>query len=88
MKKHLFILIFAPLLLLAQPKVSLQVLANLHMTPLTIGQIANVANVKKVVLSHRMLRTLGKESETKKEIRKNYKGPLKFTNDLSLYKVH
>ena len=72
----------------AVPKGASGVAANLHMTPLTIGQIANVANVKKVVLSHRMLRTLGRESETKKEIRKNYKGPLKFTNDLSLYKVH
>jgi ribonuclease BN (tRNA processing enzyme) len=71
----------------AVPKGASGVAANLHMTPRTIGQIANMANVKKVVLSHRMLRTLGRESETKKEIRKNYKGPLKFTNDLSLYKV-
>ncbi len=61
--------------------------ANLHMTPVTIGQIAQKAHVKSLVLSHRMLRTLGRESETKREIRKNYKGSVKFANDLSLYRI-
>jgi ribonuclease BN (tRNA processing enzyme) len=39
------------------------------MTPLTIGEIASKAKVGSLILSHRMLRTLGKEKETKKEIR-------------------
>ena len=57
------------------------------MTPLIIGKIASKAKVESLILSHRMLRTLGKEKETKKEIRKSYKGSVKFTNDLSFYKV-
>lgn len=71
----------------AVPKGATGVGANLHMTPVIIGQIAQKAQVKSLVLSHRMLRTLGHESETKKEIRKNYRGPVKFANDLSLYRI-
>lgn len=71
----------------AVPKGAKGVGAALHMTPLTIGQIAQIAKVKKVVLSHRMLRTLGREKETVREIRKSYNGSVKFANDLSLYKV-
>jgi ribonuclease BN (tRNA processing enzyme) len=47
-----------------------------------IGQIAESAHVKSLVLSHRMLRTLGKEFETEAEIRKRYSGPITFANDL------
>jgi ribonuclease BN (tRNA processing enzyme) len=71
----------------AIPKGTKGVAANLHMTPLTIGEIAGKAKVKFLVLSHRMIRTLGREVETKKEIRKNYKGRVKFANDRSYYKV-
>ncbi len=71
----------------AVPKGATGAAANLHMTPLTIGKIAKSANVKRVVLSHRMLRTLGRESESKREIQKNYKGSVKFANDLSVYRV-
>jgi len=71
----------------AVPKGAKGVGAALHMTPLTIGQIAQIAKVKKVVLSHRMLRTLGREKETVREIRKSYNGSVKFANDLSLYKI-
>ena len=71
----------------AVPKGAKGVGAALHMTPLTIGQIAQIAKVKKVVLSHRMLRTLGREKETVREIRKSYNGSVKFANDLSLYKL-
>ncbi|KYJ87275.1 MBL fold metallo-hydrolase [Sulfurovum riftiae] len=61
--------------------------ADLHMTPYTIGQIASKANAGTLILSHRMLRTLGRESETKKEIRKSYKGKTAFADDKSLYNV-
>ena len=40
----------------------------LHMPPSVIGQIARSAGVKRLVLSHRMLRTLGHEAETRKFI--------------------
>jgi ribonuclease BN (tRNA processing enzyme) len=58
---------------------------NLHMPPSVIGQIAAEAHVKKLVLSHRMLRTLGKEDQTLAEVRKQYSGPVEFANDLDCY---
>ncbi len=60
---------------------------NLHMPPSVIGQIAAEAHVKSLVLSHRMLRTLGKEEQTQAEIRKRYSGPLAFANDLDCFPV-
>ena len=71
----------------AVPKNARGVATQLHMTPLTIGKIAASAKVKKLVLSHRMLRSLGKEKETKREIRKYYKGTVRFSNDKSFYRV-
>ncbi len=71
----------------AVPKGSTGVAAKLHMTPNIIGQIAQKAHPKRVVLSHRMLRTLGKEKETLSEVHKYYKGSVKFANDKSYYKV-
>jgi ribonuclease BN (tRNA processing enzyme) len=61
---------------------------NLHMPPSVIGQIAGDAHVKRLVLSHRMLRTLGHEAATEAEIRKRYNGPLDFANDLDCYAVN
>ncbi len=58
---------------------------RLHMPPSVIGQIAGSAHVKSLVLSHRMLRTLGKETETQAEIRKRYSGPIAFANDLDCF---
>jgi len=52
-----------------------------------IGQIAQQANVKQLVLSHRMLRTLGKEAQTLSEIRKSFSGPVTFANDLDCFPV-
>jgi ribonuclease BN (tRNA processing enzyme) len=60
---------------------------RLHMPPSLIGQIAEDAHVRSLVLSHRMLRTLGKEGETQSEIRRHYSGPLAFANDLDCYLV-
>ena len=61
---------------------------NLHMPPSVIGQIAGEAHVKQLVLSHRMLRTLGKESQTQSEIEKKFSGPLKFANDLDCFPLN
>ncbi|MGH8670617.1 MAG: MBL fold metallo-hydrolase [Burkholderiales bacterium] len=58
---------------------------NLHMPPTVIGEIAEHAGVKKVVLSHRMLRTLGREKETLALIRKSYRGPVRFADDLDCF---
>ena len=71
----------------AVPRGSTGVAAQLHMTPDIIGQIAQKAHPKRVVLSHRMLRTLGREKETLSEVHKYYKGSVKFANDKSYYKV-
>lgn len=60
---------------------------RLHMPPSVIGEIAENAHVKSLVLSHRMLRTLGKESQTETEIRKRYSGPMAFANDLDCFPV-
>ncbi len=71
----------------AIPKGTKGVAAQLHMTPYTIGHIAKISGTKMLVLSHRMLRTLGKEKETSREIRKYYKGKIRFANDKSRYKI-
>ena len=60
---------------------------RLHMPPSVIGQIAADANVKHLVLSHRMMRTLGNEDQTQSEIRKRYSGPITFANDLDCFPV-
>ncbi|MGA7626358.1 MAG: MBL fold metallo-hydrolase [Candidatus Acidiferrales bacterium] len=60
---------------------------RLHMPPSVIGEVAAEAQVKNLVLSHRMLRTLGKEAQTEAEIRKRYSGPLAFANDLDCFPI-
>lgn len=71
----------------AVPKGSKGVAVKLHMTPIIMGAIAKKAGVKKLVLSHRMLRTFGKEKETKSEIKKNYRGKIYFADDKSSFEV-
>ncbi|MGH8751404.1 MAG: MBL fold metallo-hydrolase [Burkholderiales bacterium] len=58
---------------------------ELHMPPAVIGRIARDAQIKHLVLSHRMLRTLGKETQTQAAIRKLYAGPLVFADDLDCF---
>ena len=72
----------------AVPKNEKGVAAQLHMTPFIIGEIAKKAKAGSVVISHRMLRTLGKEKETNSEIRKNYEGEVDYANDKDRYKVN
>ena len=60
---------------------------NLHMTPVIIGEIAQKAEAKSVVISHRMLRTLGREKETHCDIRSNYEGEVSYANDKDIYKI-
>ena len=58
---------------------------KLHMPPSVIGEIAKAASVKKLVLSHRMLRTLGQEPRTLESIAKVYTGPTVFADDLDCF---
>lgn len=60
---------------------------RLHMPPSVIGMIAANAHVKELVLSHRMLRTLGNEDETQREIKRRFSGPILFANDLDCFPV-
>ena len=62
---------------------------QLHMPPSEIGKIAKQADVGKLVISHRMNRTLGKAEElaTRAEIEKSYKGPVVFANDMQRFNI-
>jgi ribonuclease BN (tRNA processing enzyme) len=71
----------------AVPEGAVGVERKLHMPPSVIGQIAANARVKHLVLSHRMLRTLGREDQTRSEIRKRYVGLVDFANDLDCFPV-
>lgn len=57
----------------------------LHMPPSLIGMIAKSAGAHRLVLSHRMLRTLGREQETLSIISQTYAGPTAFANDLDCF---
>jgi ribonuclease BN (tRNA processing enzyme) len=58
----------------------------LHMPPSLIGAIAKSADAHRLVLSHRMLRTLGREQETLSFISRSYTGPIAFANDLDCFR--
>jgi len=60
---------------------------SLHMPPSVIGKIASAAAVKQLVLSHRMLRTLGRETETLAAIRSSYGAAVTFADDLQCFPV-
>ena len=71
----------------AVPEGATGVERSLHMPPSVIGRIAGEARVRRLVLSHRMLRTLGREDQTRAEIRKRYSGPMQFADDLDCFPV-
>ncbi|WP_293750395.1 MBL fold metallo-hydrolase [uncultured Paraglaciecola sp.] len=54
---------------------------NLHMTPSAIAKIAQKAQVKQLVLSHFMNRTLKIQKETQGIIRAKYRGPIQLATD-------
>ncbi len=72
----------------AVPEGATGVARNLHTPPSVIGDIASQAKVKQLVLSHRMLRTLGQENkrESLKYIRKTYRGSVQFANDMDCFR--
>ena len=71
----------------AVPEDAGRIARNLHMPPSEIGRIASEAGAKRVVLSHFMNRTLGREGETLSEIRKLYEGPVELATDGQRYRL-
>ena len=71
----------------AIPENAGRIARNLHVPPTEIGKIAKQANVKYLILSHRMQRTLGKEQESKKLIYNSYDKTLVFANDMDIFEV-
>ncbi|MBS0416558.1 MAG: MBL fold metallo-hydrolase [Proteobacteria bacterium] len=71
----------------AVPEGATGVWRDLHMPPGVIGKIAATAEVKHLVLSHRMLRTLGHETETLAAIRSSYGGAVHFADDLQCFAI-
>ena len=59
---------------------------QLHLPPSVIARIAHAAGVKRIVLSHRMLRTLGREAETLAVIARVYSGPVTLADDLDCFR--
>ena len=57
------------------------------MTPTQIGELAKHLHTKKLILSHRMKRTLGKEQETLHFIKQNYQGDVEFADDLESFSL-
>ena len=60
---------------------------RLHITPKRIGEVAQKAGVKHLVLSHRMKRTYDSEAESLKLIQQNYKGEIIWAEDLMKIEV-
>ncbi|AGH46714.1 MBL fold metallo-hydrolase [Paraglaciecola psychrophila] len=65
----------------AVPDNAVGALLNLHMTPSTIAQIAKQAQVKQLVLSHFMKRTLTIQKVTQAIIRQKYREPIILATD-------
>ncbi len=70
----------------AVPEGATGVARNLHMPPSVIGHIAASAGVTQLVLSHRMNRTLGRETESGQYIRESYQGPMQFADDMQCFR--
>lgn len=60
---------------------------ELHMPPSIIGKIAAEAKVKQLILSHRMLRTIGREAESTGLIREHYQGQITYAEDGQCFRV-
>ena len=71
----------------AIPEGTTGVARDLHMPPSVIGRIAAQAQVKQLILSHRMLRTLGKEEDSLRYIKEHYSGPVRFADDMNCFSL-
>ena len=59
----------------------------LHITPKRIGEVAQKAKIKHLVLSHRMKRTYNAENESLKLIRESFRGDIIWAEDLLTLEV-
>jgi len=66
----------------AIPEFGYNVAAQLHMRPSKIAQVASSANVKHLILSHLMKRSLKAQDESINIIKKTYKGKVSVASDL------
>lgn len=69
----------------AIPEDATGVAALLHMTPTYIGSMAKKANVKKLLLTHLMKRSISVKKQTLQLIRKKYQGNVAFPKDLDVF---
>ncbi len=69
----------------AIPEIARGTARDLHVIPSQIGQIAEQAGVRMVILGHRMSRTRGRESQSREALEARYLGPLIFANDLECW---
>ena len=69
----------------AIPEDATGVPARLHMTPSYIGSMAKQANVKHLLLTHLMKRSLSVKKQTLRLIRKKYTGRITFPGDLDSF---
>ncbi|MGK0222025.1 MAG: ribonuclease BN (tRNA processing enzyme) [Limisphaerales bacterium] len=58
---------------------------ELHVLPSQLGRIAQQAEARMLILSHRMNRTQGRESQTRRHIEENYSGYVLFANDMECW---
>jgi len=66
----------------AIPQDAGQYAKKLHITPKRIGEVAQKANVKHLILSHRMKRTYDSEVQSLKLIKENYLGDIIWAEDM------
>ncbi|CAE6924492.1 Lactamase_B domain-containing protein [Pseudomonas marincola] len=66
----------------AIPEGAKGVVVRLHMLPSRIGEISRDAQVKQVLLSHFMSRTVDQQAQTLAAINAFYKGPVEFASDM------
>ena len=57
----------------------------LYMPPSVIGRLAARTRARQLVLAHRSVRTLGRETESSNHIRQHYQGAVGFADDLACY---
>jgi len=69
----------------AIPEFGYNIAAQLHMRPSKIAQIANSANVKHLILSHLMKRSIKSKEESIKIIKKIYSGNVSIASDLMTF---
>lgn len=61
---------------------------RLHMSPSQIGKLAKASQIKQLVLSHRMRRSLGHEAQSLNFIRRHYPGVSHFGDNLDCFALH